>query len=373
MHLPDPRSTRDAPRLRVLVVGPSLDIIGGQSTQAALLIDGLHGESSVESSFVAINPRLPGVLRNLQSIKYVRTIVTSCAYVLALLRNVPRHDVVHVFSAAYLSFVIAPTPAILISRCFRKAIVLHYHAGEADAHLRKWRRTAARTMRVAHAIVVPSRYLESVFARHGMRVRVIRNVVEPDRLRFRQRRPLRPIFLSNRQLLATSNVECILRAFALVQRRFADAQLVVASDGTERAALQRLARELGLRQTEFIGWVAPDQIADLYWAADIFLNGSDSGDNVPVSILEAFAAGLPVVSTEAGGIPELVCHRETGMLVPRGDHEQMATCAIRLLEDPALSSKLVRNARDACSRFTWSACREQWLGLYTDLAGRRQR
>jgi glycosyltransferase involved in cell wall biosynthesis len=162
----------------------------------------------------------------------------------------------------------------------------------------------------------------------------------------------------------------VLRAFAVVQRRFGDARLIVAADGRDRGQLEQLARELALRNAEFIGWVSPDHVADLYSAADIYLNGSDSGDNVPVSILEAFAAGLPVVSTDAGGIPELVRQGETGMLVPRGDHAEMAACALRLLDDPELSSKLAHNAREECLGFTWSARREEWLGLYAELSSR---
>src|SRR5438045_756885 len=110
--------------VRVLLVGPSLDILGGQSIQAAQLVHHLRGEPSVEVSFVAINPRLSGVLRNVRSIKYVRMVVRSVLYVARLVARIPRHDVIHVFSASHLSFVLAPTPAIVIAKCCRKAILL---------------------------------------------------------------------------------------------------------------------------------------------------------------------------------------------------------------------------------------------------------
>src|SRR5437870_975548 len=106
--------------LRVMLVGPSPELLGGMSIQAAQLVDQLRPEPGVEVSFVAINPRLPGVLRKLQSIKYVRTVVTSALYIARLLTRVPRHDIVHVSSAAHLSFVIASTPPVLIAKCFRK-------------------------------------------------------------------------------------------------------------------------------------------------------------------------------------------------------------------------------------------------------------
>src|SRR2546423_9363861 len=126
--------------VRVLIIAASLDILGGQAVQAERLLRHLENEPSVQVSFVPINPRLPGRLRKLQSIKYVRTVTTSILYWLKLLREVPKHDVIHIFSAAYFSFFIAPTPAILIGKLYSKKILLNYHSGEAEGHLRKYRR-----------------------------------------------------------------------------------------------------------------------------------------------------------------------------------------------------------------------------------------
>src|ERR1044071_1201788 len=143
-------------RLRVLVVAPSFDILGGQAVQAARLVDCLREESALEVGFLSINPRLPGALRKLQSVKYLRTVVTSIAYLASLLLRVPRYDVIHIFSASYFSFVLAPTPAILISKIFRKKVLLNYHSGEAEDHLQHWP-SAVATLRLADAIVVQSR------------------------------------------------------------------------------------------------------------------------------------------------------------------------------------------------------------------------
>jgi glycosyltransferase involved in cell wall biosynthesis len=352
-----------------MIVAPSFDILGGHSTQAAALCELLGGEEGIEVSLLAINPRLPGVLRRLQSIKYLRTLVTSALYLAQLLRRTREHDVIHIFAAAHTSFLIAATPAILIARLMRKTTILHYHSGEADLHLRRRRRTAPRTMRLADAIVVPSRFSAEQFAAHDITTRLIPNVVVLDRFPFRERRPHKPVFLSNRRLEADSNVACVLRALALVQERHPNARLIVAGDGPERPALEALARELGLRGTRFVGWVAPGRAAELYGSADIYLNGSAEPDNVPISILEAFASGLPVVSTDVSGIPELVEAGETGLLIGGNDHRRLAASALALLDDPALAARIATNARRACSRFSWPAVREQWLELYGMSAG----
>lgn len=354
--------------IRVLIVGPSLRVVGGQAVQAAQLVEGLRGEASVEVSFAEIDPLLPGPLRALQRIKYLRTALTSALFVARLLARIPRQDVVQIFSASHLSFVLAPTPALVIARCFGTPTILNYHSGEADLHLRRWRRTAPRTMRLADAIVVPSAFLVAEFRRHRLEVRLIRNLVDLDRFPFREPRPREPVFLCNRGLLPVYDVACVLRAFALVQAQLGHARLVVTGDGSQRRELEALARRLRLHNVEFVGWVPPARSPKLYAAAEIFLNGSTAGDNIPLSILEAFAAGVPVISTDPGGISELVRPGATGMLVPAGDHEQMAAQALRLLADPGLASTLVDGARREAARFTWDAQGRHWLALYRELA-----
>ena len=128
--------TRDKnDRLRILIVAPSLDILGGQSRQAIRLMDGLRREPNLEIGFDPHNPRLPGVLRSLQAIKYVRTVVTTFYYILLLLWRAPRYDIIHIFSASYYSYSLSAVPALLITRLFRKKSILNYRSGEAEDHL----------------------------------------------------------------------------------------------------------------------------------------------------------------------------------------------------------------------------------------------
>ena len=360
-----PLAARAPEPVRVLMVAPSLEILGGQAVQAARLLEELRREPALEVSFLPINPRLPGPLRLLQRVKYVRTIATLLFYCATLVARVRAYDVIHIFSASYFSFLLAPTPAILVARLYGKKTVLNYRSGEAEHHLRRWR-TAVPTIRLVDAVAVPSGYLVDVFARFGLRAQSIFNIVELGRFRFRERRPLRPVFLANRNLEPLYNVGCVLRAFALIRERFPEARLTVAGDGSQRAELEELARELGLRQAKFIGRVEPARMHELYDAADIYLNSSDI-DNMPGSIIESFAAGLPVVTTDAGGIPYIVSDGETGLLVRRNDHEALAGAAIRLLEDEALAVKITRAAHAECGKYNWAAVRDEWLKLYRGL------
>ena len=352
--------------MRVLIVAASLDILGGQSVQAERLVRHLQQEPGVEVGFLPINPRLPGKLRKLQSIKYVRTLTTSALYILNLLRQVRKYDVIHIFSASYLSFLIAPTPAILVSKLYGKKIVLNYHSGEAEDHLRRWRRSTIPILNLTDAIAVPSEYLVRVFAAFGLKATAIFNIIELDKFVFRERNQLRPVFLSNRNLELHYGVDCVLRAFALVQEQIPEAVLTVVGDGSQRQALETLATELNLKQTTFTGRIEHEEIHRHYADADVFLNASRI-DNQPLSILESFACGLPVVTTNAGGIPDIVTDGETGFVVAVDDHQALAQRAIELLSNCNTAARIMAQAREECRKYTWKVVGDRWLCLYRKL------
>jgi len=351
----------------VCLVAPSLAILGGQAVAAQRLLERLRAVPGLEIGFLPHDPRTNVLLRLLQRVKYVRTVATSIAYVASLLRRLPAYDVVHVFSASYWSFLLAPTPAILIGKLLGKKVVVNYRSGEAEDHLRRWPRTAIPTLRRADSVVTPSRYLVDVFSRFGVRARSIANFVDPDAVRLRRRTVLRPVFLSNRNFQTLYNVPCVLRAFAVIQARIPEARLIVIGDGPERGLVHETARTLALRHVEFVGAVQPTEMGRWYDEADVYLNASDI-DNMPNSIIEAFACGLPVVTSRAGGIPYVVEHGRNGLMVDCGDHDALAATALRLLDDSLLAQRLIAEGlRDVQQHYTWEAVSGSWATLYREL------
>jgi len=358
-------------KIRVLIAAPSLDILGGQSRQAVRLIEGLRREPDLDIGFLPHNPRLPGILRALQKIKYVRTAFTTLFYIALLLWRVRKYDIVHIFCASYYSYSLSAIPALFIARLFGKKSIINYRSGEAEDHLQNWR-TAVPTLKWASERVVPSGYLVDVFARHRLQARAIYNIVELERFSFRERKPLRPVFLTSRLLEPLYNVPCVLRAFAIIQARYPEASLTVAADGWMRAGLEKLAGELKLRNCKFIGFVGFEDMPALYDAADIYLSAT-SIDNMPSSITESMACGLNVVTTDGGGaIPYIMTHEVSGLIVHRDDHHGLAREALRLLNDTELALKLARNAHESSKKFTWPYIRREWLELYGQLAKEKQ-
>ena len=316
------------------------------------------------------NPRLPEPLRFLQRMKYVRTIMTTLLYWGMLVSRLWKHDVIHIFSASYYSYLLCVVPAILVGKLYGKKILLNYHSGEAEDHLCTWKLTAVPVMRLSDMIVVPSGYLVDVFAQFGLTARAIFNVVELDVFQYRERRPMLPVFLTTRLHEPLYNVPCVLRAFARIQERYGEATLTVGGDGWMRPQLEALAQELGLKNTRFVGRVPFEKMPALYDNAHIYLTATDL-DNMPLSVIECLSCGVPVVTTDAGGVPYIVTHEQTALIVRRGDHEALAAQAIRLLTDPELALRVARNGRQSCRRFTWPEVRDQWLQAYAELSGEK--
>lgn len=338
--------------------------IGGQAVQLQRLLTRLNQSGKVAAGFVPTNPELSGLSGSMQRVKYVRTVVTSVAFWIQLLQTIPKFEVVHVFSASYWSFIISAVPPLLLGRIFGKRVILNYRSGEAEDHLSRWRWLAPRLMRLAHTIVVPSDYLVGVFAKFGLEAQPILNFVEVDKIPYRERTQFRPVFLSNRSLQPLYNVPCIVRAFRIIQDEYPDATLIIAGDGPERTKIEQLVNSLALRNVEFRGNLDQETMWKTYEEADIYLN-SPNIDNMPGSVLEAFAAGTPVVSTDSGGIPFIVTNRETGLLSAANDDTALAKHAISILGNFELGIRLARQARrEITERYTWNAVESRWLAIY---------
>jgi len=355
-------------KLRVAFIAPSLRILGGQAVQADRLLRAWKNDPDVDAWLVPVNPLPPAPFRAAVQVKYLRTIATELTYFPQLVRQLAAVDIAHVFSASYSSFLLAPLPAILAARALGVPVVLNYRSGEAPDHLQRSAIARFALERVDRN-VVPSRFLVEVFRDFGLDASIVPNIVDLERFVFRLRNPLRPRLLSTRNFEALYNVACTVRAFHAVQQVYPAAALTLVGGGSEESALRKLVEELGCRSVTFTGRVAPDEIARYYADHDIYLQ-SPNIDNMPTSVIEAYATGLPVVSTNAGGIPAILTNGVHGLLSGINDHEALAGSVLALLADQRRADRLSRAAHAACASYTWPAVREQWLRTYREVAPR---
>jgi L-malate glycosyltransferase len=353
-------------RLKVGIVAPSLRYVGGQAVQADLLMRFWHNDGAVEAKFIAVDPPLPFGFGWAEEFRGIRTALREPVYFWSLWRGLEDVDIAHVFSASYWSFLLAPAPAWFLGKLRSKKVLIHYHSGEARDHLRRFR-SGKFVLARADEVVVPSAYLVDVFREFGLRASVVPNVIDLSQFRYRLRNPLRPHLVCTRGFSAYYSLDVVVKAFAEVQKEYPNAAIDLVGDGPLETDVRKLVADLRLRNVNFAGVASRSEIGGYYDQADVFINASWL-DNMPVSVIEAFAAGTPVVSTSPEAMPYLVEHGRTGLLSPVGDEKALASNVVRLLREPALAAALARNAYEESLKYSWKVVRGQWLGVYQALA-----
>jgi glycosyltransferase involved in cell wall biosynthesis len=358
-------------RVRVCIVAPSLRYVGGQSVQAELLLRHWQGDPDIDISFLAVDPPLPRALAWAEGIPGLRTILREPIYFWHLWRGLKNVDVAHIFSASYWSFLLAPAPAAWFAKMKIKMktrgckTLINYHSGEARNHFQRFRSARFVLSRV-DKIVVPSGFLVEVFREFGLPASAVANIVDLSQFGYRQRTPLRPHLVCTRGFSPYYSVDVVVRAFARVKKEYPSAQLDLVGGGPLEADIRKLVADLNLPGVNFTGVASRQEIGHYYDQADIFINASWL-DNMPLSIIEAFASGTPVVTTSPECMPYLVEHERTGLLSPVGDEKALAANVIRLLRDPALATSLAQNAHHESRKYTWEAVRQQWVNTYRGL------
>lgn len=348
---------------RVCVVGPVPPPSGGMANQCEQLVR-LLGSDGIGVELVRNNaPYRP---QWVGAVPGVRALVRLLPYLLALWRAAGRSQVMHVFANSGWAWHLFAAPAVLMARLRGTAVIVNYRGGHADQFLAGTSRHVHQTLKQASLRVTPSRFLQRVFARHGLDAEVVPNIIDLSRFT-----PVAPRHFGNApHLVVARNLEPIydiataIRAFAQVRQQFAAATLAVAGSGPELGRLRALVTKLGLDgAVRFTGRIENADMPQLYANADCVLNPS-TVDNMPISLLEAFASGLPVVSTDAGGIPDMLTHGVNGLLVPVGDASAMAQATCRVLASPALAAALARAGRTEAESYAWPRVKSLWLDAY---------
>lgn len=356
------QSDLSKPTRRICIVSPLSPPYGGVTIQAEKLIDRLRGEN-ISVAVVKANVDFPSLLRPISKIKGVRTALNFVLFLMSLLNAVPRVDIVHHMACSHLYFFLITTPTILLSKLFRKRIIINYRGGEAEAFFNRWGFLARRVLALGDRIIVPSEFLREVFYRFGMEAKIVPNIVDLESFSFVQRDTFRPRLINTRHLEKLYNIECTLRAFKLIQQRYGDAELAIVGSGPERERLERFVRDHRLRNVIFYGHVPHTALPKLYNDYDIFINSSNA-DNLPGSLLEAAACGLPIVSTNAGGIPYLIKEGITGLLVGVNDDRALADKVSYLLENQQRAHELAKNAFLECRKYAWEDVYKKLKEIY---------
>jgi glycosyltransferase involved in cell wall biosynthesis len=352
--------------LRIALVGPLPPPEGGMANQTRQLGELLQAEGA-KVTMVRVNaayrPRWVGRLHG------IRALVRLAPYIAELWRVSRQVDVVHIMANSGWSWHLVAAPAVWIARIAGVPSIVNYRGGEAEAFLERSAGVVLTTMRRASGLAVPSGFLQQVFGRRGMHSDIVPNIIDMERFRpgNPEQRGASPRLVVARSLEAIYDIPTALRAFSLICKEVPAAKLTIAGAGPELKALQSLASELGISEAvEFCGRLDHARMAELYRSACVVMNPSRV-DNMPNSVLEAMASGVPVVTTDAGGIPFIVRDDVTGLVVPAGDSVAMAAAVLRVLNDGQCAQRLREAALNEVQQYTWPRIRQRWAAVYASV------
>lgn len=216
----------------------------------------------------------------------------------------------------------------------------------------------------AHINVAPSNYLKSEFEKKNFTNSIfIPNSIELEKYTFKKREKLQPKLLWVRAFAAIYNPEMAIHVLAEIVKKYPSASLTMIGpdkDGSMQTT-KELAKKLQVEVT-FTGQLSKKEWHNLAQKHDIFINTTHF-DNTPVSLLEIMALGLPIISTNVGGIPFLINHKKTGYLVEDNAVIQMVESVKKLVESTALAQHLITNAKEEVEKWNWEVVKKEWIKL----------
>ena len=348
--------------LRIGLVGPLSPPAGGMASQTRQLADLLTADGA-RVTVVQVNaPYRPAWVGG---VPVLRALFRLIPYFGLLWRVAGRVDLFHIMANSGWSWHLFAAPAVWLAHWRGVVVVVNYRGGEAEEFLQQSGRLVRFTMRRASVLAVPSGFLQGVFARFGMRAQIVPNII--DLTRYQPRGGVlsaAPHLIVARNLERLYDNETAIRAFQIVRALFPCARLTLAGTGLDEPRLRHLVHEQGLGDVVlFSGRLERDAMAALYRSADLMLNPS-LADNMPNSLLEAWASGVPVVSTHVGGIPYLAQDGVNATLVPPADPVAMAQACVLLLSNEVTWQQRVQAGLQEVKRYTWCCVQPVLTDVY---------
>lgn len=247
---------------------------------------------------------------------------------------------------------------------FRLNYIPILHGGNLPQRLKGSQKASYFLFKNACQLVAPSAYLAYHFKNAGYsNVEVIANALELNSYPFKFREELKPKLLWVRSFAAIYNPMLALEVLERLLDEYPNAQLCMVGpdkDGSlEACKMYALSKHLPV---VFTGKLEKSEWLNLAADYDIFINTTHI-DNTPVSVLEAMALGLPIVSTAVGGVPYILKNEETGLLVVDEDCDGFVKAIARLLTDKSFVQNITQNAQDHIKQYDWNAVKKQWSNI----------
>ncbi len=346
---------------QVILVGPLPPPAGGMSLQTAMFSQWLKNEN-ILAQIIATNTMLyPSSLNKIKGIRAIFRLGVLCWQLIRALKSA---SMVHLMANSGWSWYFYAMPTLLISKWFKVPVIVNYRGGNARQFFDKNMSRIRSSLKSAAAIVVPSTYLKEVFQDFGFEVHVIPNAVDLNLFKPSDHQNKSFHCVVARNLEAIYGVDIAISAFALALKEIPDMKLFITGEGPEESTLKQMVADLGISEAvTFMGRLDRQEMADTFSKAHLLINASRV-DNMPNALLEAQACGVPILSTKVGGIPYMVEHRSTAILVPVDNVVLMSEGIVELCRDEVLRSRLRDTSLSEVKKLAWPLTIKIWKRIY---------
>lgn len=287
--------------------------------------------------------------------------------ILFILFNRTRFDVAIVQFYSGNSFIWQYVATRLV-KLFSKKLVFTIHGGGVPARIKIYPNRYIPILKQADVITCPSGFIIHELQQLNIPAVLIENSIPFTKYPFIEKKTIQPVLLWMRSFSDIYNPEMAVKVVAELKRNYPDVKLYMGGpDMGSLEIIKEMIASLGLIENiEIVGFMNFEKKVHYANICDIYI-GTNKIDNAPVTFIEMWAMGLPIVATRVGGIPYLVDDNETALLVNDNDHVGMAQGVIRLIESNEIAQRLIHNGRIKSARYSEDVVFEKWDKLLTAL------
>jgi len=273
-----------------------------------------------------------------------------------------KYNIFHIHGCSFFGF-FPIVIGVIIGSLLKKKIIITYHGGGLDEFINKYKTKVMYYLNKADIITVPSKYLQNILNDNSIKSKYLPNIIRDDNVYFKKRDILKPNLIVTRTLDEVYNIPLVIMTFKDLKKVVPDAKLKIVGDGKLKNEIFELVKKENIDDIEFVGRVPNSKIGEILNTSDIFINPSNK-DNMPLSLFEALACGLAVISTNVGGIPDYITDGINGFLIELNNKEQLMNKIFYILNNQDEVQKIISNGYQTFEQLTLNNLKNEYLKLY---------
>lgn len=330
---------------KILIISNYKKSIGGISGQVEILLDKFN------------NNQITCELFNTKTNNFKRLLLPYKLY-----KKSFGYDTFHIHGCSGLGF-FPIIIGVLIGRYTKKKIIVTYHGGDLKKFIASYPKLVKYFLSKADVLTVPSQYLLYIFQENYLDAIYLPNIIREDNVKFKKRNIFYPKIIVTRSFEKIYNISLVIKAFAEIKKKHTGSKLYLIGDGSLKKNLQKEVKDLDVKGVVFVGRVRNSEIGNNLNKADIYINPT-TADNMPISLFEAFACGLPVISTNVGGIPNFITDNENGFLIDSGNLKDLIKKIDFIVLNQDKIKPIVSKAYNTFLIYTWNFLKPKYNKLY---------